>query len=350
MGQAQTSSVWDSYAPNCDITPGTYRIVHDGTDKTLQIHTENKHMVILQSPLEEEKDHNDHWFILRSGDGFIFKHGREKMYLTGSWSSISGPQPVRATRYPTTWTIHTKKGSDNKCVIMVGGENWNEGECFGLVGKASQRGVCFARLLETEEHDQIWRIERIGDATIEEDPMHRIQALERELEAANARWTVGEPALRAMLHQLDTKEAKLETIQSELGKQALELDVVRDELRQQAAELRQKYQALDEIRELLDAKERAISEKDRSMSGNGIINEKGEDVAQGQDGLEADSDEQSELTVWEDTNDISMPDVSIRRPVSKLTSKLETQIQSVESPPTSAPVDERLAELGWNFD
>ncbi|CAE6523199.1 unnamed protein product [Rhizoctonia solani] len=336
MGQAQASSVWDSYTLNSDIAPGTYRIIHEGTNKVLQIHEQDPYVIVLQQQRQED----DYWFVLPSGDGFIFKHGREKTYLTAPWSSSLGPQLARATRYPTTWTIHNKKDSDDlRCVIMVGmdrNEVWSGGEYLGLVGEISQRGVCFARLSETEEHDQLWRLERIGDDTVEEDSAYRIRELERQLESANARWTAGESTLKAMLHQLDAKELKLETIQRELGKQTVELDAVREELGQQAAELRHKFNALDEIRELLDARERAMFEKDRTLFGDEVVDEK----ARGES-LEA-------RDRFDDTISIATGQQS--EPERASTS--ETQIQSIESSAVhvAAPVEQRLAELGWSFD
>ncbi|KAH7341260.1 hypothetical protein B0J17DRAFT_254540 [Rhizoctonia solani] len=372
MGQAQASSVWDTYAPNCDITPGTYRIIHDATDKVLQIHEENRNMVTLQRPQSEEQASdfvhadNDQWLVLRSGDGFIFKHCRENNYITAPWSAGRGPQPARATRYPTTWAIHTKRGSDDdKCIITIAFnryEVWAGAECVGLVGEVSQRGVCFARLSETEEQNQLWRLERVGDTIVEEDWEHRVRELEREIQAANALWASSELRLETMLQQLDTKETRLENVRDELSKRATELEIVQRELSQQAAELKKQYVALDEIRELLDAKERAVSSRDSGVWQNEVIYEQNQDVSQ-DDGLqgletteEAILDEQAPQSEvqhpqHEETNNVVLSNPTILQPVPEPVVSPTNEIRNVHSPPLAEhAVDQRLAQLGWAFD
>ncbi|CAE6400521.1 unnamed protein product [Rhizoctonia solani] len=311
------------------------------------------------------------WFVLRSEDGFIFKHCREKSYITAPWSvGRGGSQPARATQYPTPWAIHTKKGSDDlKCVITVALDQCEYlagRECVGLVGEVSRREVCVAQLSETEEQGQLWRLERIGDTTIEEDWEQRARELVRELEVLNARCTSDQSKLETMLQRLDTREAKLENIRNELSEQAAELETVRIELSRQATELKGHYRALDEIREVLDAKEQAMSDRDRSVQDEEVDEQNQEVDEQNQEVFQEDSPHGSQVaeeTVLdeqvpqsavehpqnEETNNMAVSTPAIPVPVPEPALNPENKIRDVHPPPPAA-VDQRLAQLGWAFD
>ncbi|CAE6535464.1 unnamed protein product [Rhizoctonia solani] len=365
MGQTQTSSIWDTYETNSDITPGTYRIVHDRTDQVLQLQEDNDKVLILQPRQDQGSDpglvDDDHWFLLPSGDGFIFKHCRQGTYITGVLLTAASAQSIHMTRYPTTWAILSKKDSDApQCAITIPidqHESWLQARYVGL--GVTPTGLCIIPLPETEEPDQMWKLERIGDAAIEEDYEYRVCELERELRVANTRWSSGESNLKTMRQELETKEAELENIRDELSNQAIELENVRSELIKQATELREQYKALDAFRDLLDANE-LIPEERGDVFENEKIREKDEEIYQ-EDRLQNPKEEAVEGAVlneqvtqitadepqYQDTNNASMSNTAVLVPEAALIPEIGTE--AVQSSP-SPLLDQRLADLGWSFD
>ncbi|KAG8680511.1 hypothetical protein FRC11_002383, partial [Ceratobasidium sp. 423] len=359
------SSIWDTYETNSDITPGTYRIVHDGTDRVLGLQGEDNKTLILQSHQDQGSDpslvENDHWLLLGSGDGFIFKHCRQGTYITGVLLTAASAQSVYATRYPTTWAILSKKDGDTlRCAITIPidqNETWLQGRYVGL--GVTPAGLCIIPFSENEEPDQMWRLERLDDTPVEEDYEYRVCELERELREANARWASGESNLKTMRQQLETKETELENIREELSNQATELESVRSELIKQTAELREQYRALDTFKDLLGAKELAVSEKGSDIFENEAICEKDEEIYQEERPQnlkeevieEAALNEQDLQTTTqepqcEDTNNASMSNTTVLVPEPALVP--EIGMQTVQ--PASAPLEQKLAELGWDFD
>ncbi|EUC57608.1 hypothetical protein RSOL_226090 [Rhizoctonia solani AG-3 Rhs1AP] len=288
MGQAQASSTWDTYEPHCDIAPGMYRIIHDGTNKVLQIHEENHKTLIIRDRQGQGSDNsraqNDHWFILRSGDAFIFKHYQSESYISGLLGLPVGAQPLCATRYPTTWAVRRKKDS-LKCAITIP-VDWDEfrpkDSYIGIGVNSTSVRLCIIPFAKKEELDQLWRLERIGDTTYEEDCANNARELERQLQAANSRCTSDELELLAMKQKLVAKEVELANMQSELGKQGEVLKAVQNASRKQAAELKEQHKVLDAIKKLLNAKEPTISEDDEKSEDSGVLREKVQEVFSGE--------------------------------------------------------------------
>ncbi|KAJ1308064.1 hypothetical protein OPQ81_002130 [Rhizoctonia solani] len=370
MGQAQASSIWETYRLDSSLAPGTYRIVHDWTDKVLQLKDDNSKTLALQSLQQQGSDssfvENDHWFLLRSGDGFIFKHCRLGTYISGLFSTAAGSQYVCATRYPTTWVIHKKEGDDAKCGITIPldpNESESERKYVGL--GVTWAGLCIAPLSEKEDPDQVWRLERIGDETAEENDGDRVRELERQLQVVNARKTSEESELNAMRRQLERKEVDLENIRSELSEQATELENVRGYLSKRTEELKEQFKALDKIRDLLDAKGRALSGKEEAnTSSNGTtIREKDPHMYQEEESLQNSGgfheqvvlNEQFLVTTvrnpqCEDTKNPLGSNTSTQQLVAELAPTPEIAMVTVQPPHPHAAVDLDLAKLGWFFD
>ncbi|CAE7188143.1 unnamed protein product [Rhizoctonia solani] len=275
MGQAQATSTWDTYEPSYETTPGTYRIVHDATNKTLQIN-EGTQMLIIRDREDPSsgtgREQNDHWFIIRSGDAFIFKHFQSECYISGLPWLPANARPICATHYPSTWAIRVKKDSDElRCAITIP-VGWNEFQSkSGYVGIGVNSGnvrLCLIPLSGKEELDHIWRLERIGDTTFEEDCAHKVREMERQLSAANDRCASSELKLQAMQQQLDTQKAELACLHNELSTQAAELKRTQIESNQQSTELKQQNEVLGKIRKLLDTKERSLSERIKGSCEN----------------------------------------------------------------------------------
>ncbi|CAE6523210.1 unnamed protein product [Rhizoctonia solani] len=269
MGQA--SSTWDTYEPDGDVAPGTYRIVHNTTNKVLRIHEENNKMLLVTRDRQDQGS-DDHWFIMRSGDAFMFKHCQSENYIGGL---PANNRPVCATRYPTTWAIRVKKSGDGL-----------KGGYIGIGANSSGVRLCSVPLSEREEADHLWRLEHVGSTTFDQDRTRQLREVQRQLQLANDQCIWNELELKTVQRQLVTKTAELESVQNKLNKQAIELQAVQDESRKQTAELKEQHKVLDAIKTLLNPR-RAIPEDEGAKSDNNkiVVCEKAQDVSPGQDTL-----------------------------------------------------------------
>ncbi|CAE6436830.1 unnamed protein product [Rhizoctonia solani] len=356
MGQAQTSSTWGTYDPSYETTPGTYRIVHGATNKTLQTHEVTQMLIIRdrEDPSSDTgREQNDHWFIIRSGDAFIFKHCRSEWYISSLPWLPANAQLICATRYPSAWAIRTKKSSnDHRCAITIP-VDWNEfrstGSYIGIAVNSANVRLCSVPLSEKEELEHTWTLERIGGATGEDGQTRLLRQ-----------------ALKVTKTELAEDKAKLKMVDERLAVYMAELANARSKLSENSTELREKEEALDraaqELSKTMDQlseKDTKLAEKDREIfERDELILAKGRELVEKDDiiarleEIARSSNMQAKLATYSSQNQDNInhevsPEPELESESAPKIIKPTTQSKSY-SPTTELSV--KLAELGWDSD
>ncbi|KDN47838.1 hypothetical protein RSAG8_03258, partial [Rhizoctonia solani AG-8 WAC10335] len=277
MGQQISAS----FLPNDSIEPGTYRIIHDETGKALRIHEDDQMLMTWDGQAQGSNPHEgikDHWFLLRSGDGYVFKHRQRGTYIGISFKS-DPLYPVLATPSPTTWVIFTKGGSSNsECVIATDKAPWR---VVSLHSGSNSSGANDDRLRLTrlyEYNDERWRLERIGDATGEAE---ETRLLRQQLKVAKTELVEKQAKLKIVEGKLAVNMRELTKVLGELCRKTGELEEQREALDQAMQELSTAKEEISEHNTANDEMERRISERDEIVhTKNAELTEKDRIIAQ----------------------------------------------------------------------
>ncbi|CAE6386065.1 unnamed protein product [Rhizoctonia solani] len=249
MGQVSSC-----YSFNENIKPGTYRIVHVKTNKVLQIHDENKEKLIIWDRLnrgsEQPGTGKDHWFFQRSGRGYRIKHCRSGAYISIALGS-GYPYDIRATEYPATWVIYSEEGENPDSILAT---DLTHSRVMSLHSGSNSHGANGDTLRLTplcKDHDERWRLERIGEATGETGNAERANQLALKLEKAET--------------EAKKRKSKLSQVEDELSKNISEKDQIWAQLAEANIEISQVKLTLNQVQERLVTKEEELGEKENEL-------------------------------------------------------------------------------------
>ncbi|CAE6437795.1 unnamed protein product [Rhizoctonia solani] len=345
MGQQTSVTFW----PSEDIEPGTYHIIHNTTGKALRIHDEDDQRLIIwdrqaQGPGRPETK-KDHWFLLRSGEGYVFKHCQRGTYISISFKS-DYPYPLLATPYPTTWVIYTKRGSSQlDCVIAT---DKVPSRVVSVDSGSNRAGANGDKLYLTRfSKDEIegWRLERIGDATGEDE---YTRLLRQQLKVSKTELVEDKSKLKIVEEQLAVTMEELTNLRSELNEATAELEEQREALDQAEEELSGATEKASEQEMMIVEKDRYISERDEIIrTKDAELAEKDRVISQLEE-IARRSNERQPETIHPSSQHQS-PRINRISPSPKPGVEAIAQAIQPRSSATTA-LSIRLAELGWESD
>ncbi|CAE6496335.1 unnamed protein product [Rhizoctonia solani] len=264
MGQTSSNT---SFSFNENIRPGTYRIIHSESGKVLQISDKNEEKLITCDRQNSDSNHpgtkKGHWFLQRSGGGYLFKNRMHGTYISIALGS-GFPYDIRATPYPATWVIYSGEGSNPDCVITTD-KSASRILYMHSKSKSSEEDdaksgkLYLAPRLDGDE--KLWKLERIGNATGQTDVAEQASQLARQLEEAKSK-----------LSQADKRHSKnvseLDQLRTQVREADMEISQVESELHQTQEALTRKIEALAEKEEELADGKKALIAKDKELTIN----------------------------------------------------------------------------------
>ncbi|KAF8704554.1 hypothetical protein RHS03_05969, partial [Rhizoctonia solani] len=285
MGQISSNN---TFSFNENIKPGTYRIIHSESGKTLQISDNDEQALITcrrrNSDSNRPGTKKDHWFLQRSGGGYIFKNCLHGTYMSIALGS-GFPYDIRATPYPATWVIYSEEGPSPHCVITTD-QTASTVLYTHSESKSSEAGNAkFGKLYlapRLDGDEKLWKLERIGHATGQTDVAEQASQLARQLEETKSELSQANERLSKNASELDRLwtqvgvadvetcqvESELHQTQTELPEREKELTAPKKGLISKEEALARKIEALAEKeKELVDGKE-ALVAKDKELSIN----------------------------------------------------------------------------------
>ncbi|ELU36786.1 hypothetical protein AG1IA_09184 [Rhizoctonia solani AG-1 IA] len=289
MGQISSNN---TFSFNENIKPGTYRIIHSESGKTLQISDNDEQALITcrrrNSDSNRPGTKKDHWFLQRSGGGYIFKNCLHGTYMSIALGS-GFPYDIRATPYPATWVIYSEEGPSPHCVITTD-QTASTVLYTHSESKSSEAGNApvhqkFGKLYlapRLDGDEKLWKLERIGHATGQTDVAEQASQLARQLEETKSELSQANERLSKNASELDRlwtqvgvadvetcqAESELHQTQTELPEREKELTAPKKGLISKEEALARKIEALAEKeKELVDGKE-ALVAKDKELSIN----------------------------------------------------------------------------------
>ncbi|CAE6523219.1 unnamed protein product [Rhizoctonia solani] len=347
MGQSQSAA---AFSPNNDLEPGTYRIIHDESNKALQIQDEDKQSLIISGRDSQGSDRQvtkDHWFLLRSGDGYIFKHCQHGSYISISFQS-DYPYPILATQYPTSWVIFTKEGSSRlECVIATDKAPARVISLNTGYKKSVTDGdrLHLTKLLKNDK--ERWRLERIGDATGDAE---ETRLLRQQLKIVKTELVEDKSRLKIVEEQLAANLEELETTQIEFSKRVSELEEQREAVDQTNKELSAALEEASEKDTRIIEKDREISEKDESIRIMEMkLAEKDRIIAQLKEVARGSNMQQPRSTSHSPQRQAIYSNRVSPSPKPTLAAIAQSTQSRTQSDGRTA-LDTKLAELGWDSD
>ncbi|KAG9090517.1 hypothetical protein FS749_000494 [Ceratobasidium sp. UAMH 11750] len=234
------------------VTPGTYRIVSEGSGTAMTAPDWNGWDVVCW---HKHDGKNQQWFVQRSGLGYSIKNCATGHYL--AVSRMEEVTPVYCGRYPTTWVlnqehggIHTMKCGDNDNIIDL--DDWGKGH--------DGNHMHLYRGGNWMVHRRWW-FERLSDDSGEEEPRLRreIDSNKQQISNLNQQLAEHKTQLADREKQLADKDSQIAQITERLTTQEQEVVQIKNELTQKLAMLIETQEALHRANESIESQRAEVA-------------------------------------------------------------------------------------------